>query len=49
MHTIFISSEKSKTSDLQRLLLNIWAKYTKKEVINVLFYQMLAYAIHGKI
>ena len=49
MDTIFMNSEYSKTSDAHRLLLNLADKITKWQAINMLFYQILAFTIHGKI
>ena len=48
MDTIFMNSENSKTSDPHRLLLNLSDKVNLKKVINILFYQTLAFTIHGK-
>ena len=44
MNAIFMSSGKSKLSDLHRLLLNLTDK-----IINVLLYQILAFPVHRKI
>ena len=49
MGTIFMNSGKSKIPDLHRLLLNLSDKINLREVINMLLYQILAFAIHGKI
>ena len=49
MGTIFMNSGKSKITDLHRLLLNLSDKIKLREVINMLLYQILAFAIHGKI
>ena len=50
MNTIFINSKNSKISDSHRLLLSLTEiKNLKKEVINMLLYQILANNIHGKI
>ena len=49
MGTIFMNSGKSKIPDLHRLLLNLSDKIKLREVINMLLYQILAFAIHGKI
>ena len=49
MNTVFMNSKNSKTSDPQRLLPNLTEKINLKEVISMLLYQILAYAIHGKI
>ena len=49
MDTIFMNSKSSKTSHSHRLLLSLTDKInSKKEVINVLLYQILAYTIHVK-
>ena len=39
----------NKTSDPHRLLLNLSDQMIKKEVINMLLCQILAYTMHGKI
>ena len=44
-----MNSETSKTSDLHRLLLNLLDKINLKRSDNMLLYQTLAFAIHGKI
>ena len=50
MDTIFINSKNSKTSDSRRLLLNFLDKIDlKKQVMNMLLYQILAFPIQGKI
>ena len=49
MDTIFINSEKSKTSDPHRLLFNLSDKIDFKKVINVLRYQIVTFAINGKV
>ena len=49
MDTTFVNSENNKTSDPHRLLLNLSYKKTKKEVINMCLYQILALNIRGKI
>ena len=49
MDTIFMNSEKSKTSDPHRLLLNLSDKIYLKKVIKMLLYQTLVFAIHEKI
>ena len=49
MNTILMNSKNNKTSDPHRLLLNLTDKINLKEVINMLFYQILECAIHGKI
>ena len=48
MNTIFKNSKNSRTIDPYRLLLNLAGKPTKKEVINALLYQILAYNIYVK-
>ena len=48
MDTIFMNSKNSKTSDPQRLLLNLVDKINLKRS-DMLLYQILAYTIHGKI
>ena len=48
MINLFMNSKNSKTSDPQRLLLNLTGKIYE-EKINLLLYQILAFAIHGKI
>ena len=48
MDAIFIYSEKSKTSDLHRLLLNLTDEINLKR-INMLLYQTLAITVHGKL
>ena len=48
MDTVFMNSEKSKTSDPHRLLLYRSDKINLREVINMLLYQILAFT-HGKI
>ena len=50
MDTIFINSKNSKTSDSRRLLLNFLDKIDlKKQVMNMLLYQISAFPIQGKI
>ena len=49
MDTIFMNSKNSKTYDPRRLLLNFTDKINLKKVINMLLYQIFAFAIHGKI
>ena len=50
MKTIFMNSKNSKTSDPNRLLFNFKDKMDlRKKKINILFYQILAFTIHGKI
>ena len=49
MDTIFMNSDNSKTSGTYRILLNLSQKINLKGVINMLLYQILACAIHGKI
>ena len=45
-----MNSKNSKTSDPHRLLLNLSDKiYSKKGVINVLLYKILAYTTYGTI
>ena len=48
MKTIFMSSENSKRSDPDRLLLNLTDKQSHEKKINILLYQDLAFTIHGK-
>ena len=48
MNTKFINSENSKTFDPHRLLLNLTDKIDLRKII-LLFYQILAFTIHGKI
>ena len=43
-----MNSKNSKTSDPHRLLLILPDKIDSKEVINMLLYQILAFAIHRK-
>ena len=49
MNTIFMNSGKSKTSDPERLLLNLSDKINLRAVIDMLLYQILELTIHGKI
>ena len=49
MDTMFMNSENSKISDSHRLLLNPSDKRNLKKVINLLLYQILAFAIHEQI
>ena len=49
MDTIYMNSEKIKTSDRQRLLLKLSDKIDLKIINNMLLYQILESAIHGKI
>ena len=42
-------SKNRKTSDPQRLLLNYSDKIDFKKVLNIFFYQFLAFTINGKI
>ena len=49
MINIFMNSKNSKTSDPQRLLLNLTDKIDLWRKDNLLLYQILAFAIHGKI
>ena len=49
MNNIFMNSENSKTSDPQRLLLNLTDKKPWEEKINSLLYQILEFTIHKKI
>ena len=44
-----MNSKNSKTSDPDRLLLNLLDKIDLKKVKNMLLYQILAFTIHGKI
>ena len=44
MDTILINSKNSKTSDTHRLILNL----SDKGVIDMMLYQIIAYAIHGQ-
>ena len=44
-----MSSENSKTSDPNRLLLNLTDKINLKTSDTMLLYQTLAFTIHGKI
>ena len=43
-----MNSENSKTTDPHRLLLNLADKINRKILINMLLYQTLPFAIHGK-
>ena len=49
MDTTFMNTENSKASNPHRLLLNFLDKINSKrsEVINMLLYQILSFAIHG--
>ena len=49
MDTIFKNSGNSKTSDPNRLLLNLSDKTNLKRSKYMLLYQILAFTIHGKI
>ena len=42
-----MNSENSKTSHPHRLLLNLTNKIDLKEKIDIFFYQILAFSIHG--
>ena len=44
-----MNSRNSKTFEPHRLLLNLTDKINLKKVINMLLYQILAFAIYGKI
>ena len=48
MDTIFMKSKNSKTSAPHRILSNLSNKINLKEVINILFYQTLAFTMHEK-
>ena len=49
MGTIFTNSKNSKKYDPHRLLLTLSDKIDLQKVINILLYQILAFAIHGKL
>ena len=49
MDTMPMNSKNSKTFEPHRLLLNLTDKINLKKVINMLLYQILAFAIYGKI
>ena len=49
MGTIFMTSENIETYDHHGLLLNLLDKMNLKKRINLLLYQILASAVHGKI
>ena len=49
MDTTFTNSGNSKTSDSDRLLLNISDKKYYEEVTNMFLYQILEFTIYGKI
>ena len=49
MDTIFTNSENSKTSDPQRLLLNVLDKTNLRRMLNNLLYQIVAFTIYRKI
>ena len=49
MDTIFMNSGNSKTSDPERLLLNLLDKINVRAVIDMLLYQILAFTTQGKI
>ena len=44
-----MNSENTKTSDPHRILLNLTEKINLKRSDFMLLYQILAYAIHGKV
>lgn len=46
--TTFMSSEKSKTSDIHRLVQNLTGKMKLKFLVNILYYQILISAIQEK-
>ena len=48
MDTIFMNSKNSKTSDPHRLLLNLSDKLNLKRGDKWVLYQILEYAMHGK-
>ena len=48
MDTLSINSKNSKISHPHRLLHNLENKINLKKVMNMLFYQILAYTIHGE-
>ena len=48
-YTIFMNPENSKESDCHRLTAKILDKIDFKKVISILLYEILAYAIKGKI
>ena len=49
MDIIFTNSENSKTSDPQRLLLNVLDKTNLRRMLNNLLYQIVAFTIYRKI
>ena len=49
MGTIFTNSKNCKTFDPHRQLLCLTDKIDLIKMINMLFYQVLAYKIHGKV
>ena len=49
MKTIFINFKNSKTSDLDKLLLNLTDKTDLRRKDKYIFYQILVFPIHGKI
>ena len=50
MDAIVMNSENSKTSESHKLLLNLSDEINlKREIINMLLYQFVAFTIHGKI
>ena len=49
MNAIFMNSEKIKTSETYRLLINLSDNLNLRVVINMLLYQILACTINGKI
>lgn len=48
INTVFTSSEKSKTSDTHRLVLNLTDKIKLKLPVNIMHYQILLSAIQEK-
>ena len=44
-----MNSEKSKTTDRHKLLLNLTDEINFKKVMNMLLYQTLAFSVRGKI
>ena len=44
-----MKSRNSQTSDSHRLLLILQIKKTYKQVVNTLLYQIIAFAVHGRI
>ena len=49
MKTIFINFKNSKTSDLDKLLLNLTDKTDLRRKDKYILYQILVFPIHGKI